>query len=77
MTYALAYLLLSLCAGVLWFCLARFTEDDDVEQQLHGAGASESTERIRALHGLDCFRDAAKENDAPVRRVVQAVDWAE
>ena len=28
MTYALAYLLLSLCAGVLWCRLARFTDEE-------------------------------------------------
>lgn len=28
MTYLLAYLLTSLCAGLLWFCLARFTDEE-------------------------------------------------
>lgn len=77
MTYALAYLLMSVCAGVLWFCLARSTEDDDDEQQLHGAGASESTDRIRALYGLDCFANGGQESKASVDRVATAVDWGE
>jgi hypothetical protein len=77
MTYLAAWFALSLIGCAVWFLITPFIGDDDAEQQLHGAGASESTERIRAIYGLDCFRNAAEENDAAIGRLVQTIDWSE
>lgn len=75
MTYLAAWFALSLIGCAAWYCISVFAEDEDDEhEQLHGAGASEPTERIRAIYGLDCFANARHEN-APVGRVVSAADW--